>query len=249
MKIDIQDLSGLALSYALGKVLGYKLEIFDDRDRGGALQLFKKVVGGSVDFRPAGSIQYLGRELEDHGIDLNFLFDGGCAISASGWSCELEDGTELVADTLHELAVMKWIYDITGSRTVKVKRKVLEKLGCIPEEVEPLVYIREVDSTTTDLYDHPEDADAEVKAPEPLFTLVTGAPAYIDKERRDDLNKKFGPYWTTFDQIRGLPYSQLEKVCQAYNGQLYVLYEGKGKVYGVPPHHWVVFEDLEEELK
>ena len=135
MKVLICDLKGEALNYALGRVLGECPYVNDEGE------VWRTFICGDVErWNPTEGLETIVSLLSSEGYDLEDLFEQGLEYDGTTWGAFV-DGGGYHSDSLTDLIAQQWIRYLTGKDKIKIKRKVLEKLGHVFEHEVSQVHI------------------------------------------------------------------------------------------------------------
>ena len=135
MKVLICDLKGEVLNYALAIALEESPYI----DANGEVR--STFTDGSVGrWNPTENLETIVSLLSSEGYDLEDLFEPGLEYDGSTWSTWV-GGVWYDSESLTDLIAQQWIRHLTGKYRIKIKRRVLAKLGHVFEHEVTQVHI------------------------------------------------------------------------------------------------------------
>ena len=124
MKVLICDLKGEALNYALAIALDECPFVND------AGEVYRTFICGEVErWNPTADLATIVSLLSSESYDLEDLFEQGLWYNSTFWEADQEGGGVYDSKSLTDLIAQQWIRHLTSKDKIKIKRKVLAKLG------------------------------------------------------------------------------------------------------------------------
>ena len=131
MKVLVCDLKGEALNYALALALDECPFVNDEGE------VWRTFICGEVGrWNPTEDLATICSLLSNEGCSIEDLFPFGLSYNGDSdgkWEAECEDHSWYDSESFTDLIAQQWIRHLTGKDKIKIKRKVLEKLGHVFE--------------------------------------------------------------------------------------------------------------------